>query len=122
MCKLNDRLLSLYKAAYGLVFFATPHHGGENARSGDMVASIAQAILSNLSNNYLEALKSNSYFAEVMRNDFRERQEDFFVRTFFETLPMPHIGIVSCGFNYLLPSLSFRPGSRKRFCGTGTAW
>jgi hypothetical protein len=60
-----------------------------------MIASIAKAILNNPSNNYLEALKSNSYFAEILRNDFMERQEDFYVRTFFETLPMPHIGIVS---------------------------
>lgn len=95
MCKLSDSLLPLYKATYGLVFFATPHRGGKNAHSGDMIASIAKAILGNESNNLLEALKKSSYFAEILQNDFMERQDDFYVRTFFETKPKKHIGIVS---------------------------
>lgn len=77
------------------MFFATPHRGGKNAGAGDKVAKIAKAILGNPPNNFLEALKSNSYFSDILRNDFLERQEDFYVRTFWETLPMPIIGMVS---------------------------
>jgi hypothetical protein len=31
----------------------------------------------------------------MMRNDFMERQEDFNVVTFYETVPMPRIGMAS---------------------------
>ncbi|TVY82002.1 Protein SERAC1 [Lachnellula suecica] len=94
LCRMNDRLLPLYKSTYGLVFFATPHRGGKHAGTGALIASIAKGILGNESNNYISALKSNSYFAEILRNTFMERQEDFNVLTFYETLPVPHVGIV----------------------------
>jgi hypothetical protein len=120
---MNDRLLPLYKSTYGLVFFATPHRGGKNASTGALVASIAKGILGNESNSYLSALKKNSYFADILRDDFMERQEDFNVLTFHETLPVPYVGIVSkirhdCEhFCMLMKSL----GRRERIGRAGTS-
>jgi protein SERAC1 len=82
------------KAVYGLVFFATPHRGGNKALLGDVAASIARLVISSPKNSYLEALKSNSFFAEALRHDFQNRQDDFSIVTFYETRPTK-AGIVS---------------------------
>jgi len=66
----------LGKSVRGLVFFGTPHRGGKNADLGDVAASIAYLVLRTPANSYLEALKSNNFFAEALRHDFRNRQDD----------------------------------------------
>jgi len=84
----------LLKSVYGLVFFATPHRGGNNTELGDIAARIARFVVRTESNSYLEALRSNTFFAEALRYDFRNRQEDFLILTFYETRPTK-AGIVS---------------------------
>lgn len=81
----NRKYGRLLKSLYGLVFFATPHGGGNHAGLGDIVANIARAILHTSKNNYLEALRKNSFFAEALRDDFRNRLDDFQIVTFYET-------------------------------------
>jgi hypothetical protein len=83
----GQKFQPLLRSVYGLVFFGTPHRGGNNAVVGRMVASIARAVLGNPTNSYIEALQQNSFFAEAMSYDFNNRKEDFQVLTFFETLP-----------------------------------
>ena len=77
------------------MFFGTPHHGGNRAGLGEVAASIARGILRNPGNDYLNALKKNSFFATALREDFQLNQEDFDVLTFYETLPMSKVGMVS---------------------------
>lgn len=91
----NDQYAPIRKATYGLVFFGTPHQGGNHAGLGEVAASIGRGILRNPSNDYLNALKQNSFFAVALRRDFQLHQEDFHVLTYYETLPMPRVGIVS---------------------------
>jgi hypothetical protein len=82
-----DTYKSLLEAVHGLVFFGTPHRGGNKAGLGDVAASVARFVLSNPANSYLEALKKNSFFAESLRYDFANRQEEFSVVTFYEEKP-----------------------------------
>ena len=93
--RLNDQYASMRKATHGLVFFGTPHQGGKHAGLGEVAASIARGVLRNPGNDYLNALKKNSFFAAALREDFQQHQEDFNVLTFYETLPMPKVGMVS---------------------------
>ena len=68
--RLNDQYAAMRKATYGLVFFGTPHQGGKHAGLGEAAASIARGVLRNPGNDYLNALKKNSFFAAALREDF----------------------------------------------------
>lgn len=46
----------------------------------------------------MEALKKDSLFAEGIIQDFRHQLENFFVLSFFETLPYKNVGLVSFGY------------------------
>jgi hypothetical protein len=73
LSRINDRFRPLYDVIYGLVFFATSYREGNNTSIGDRIAKITKTILRNSVNNLLKALKSSSYFVEIMRNDFMKR-------------------------------------------------
>ena len=96
--RLSDQYAPIRKATHGLVFFGTPHRGGKHAALGEFAARIARGVLRNPGNDYLNALKDNSFFAAALRDDFQQQQEDFSVLTFYETLPMPGIGMVRTNF------------------------
>lgn len=94
--KLNDFYNPIREATYGIVFFATPHGGGNHAKLGDIAASVAKGILQTPDNTFMEALKKDSMFAEGIIQDFRHQLEDFVVLSFYETLPYKKIGLVCC--------------------------
>lgn len=100
--KLNEIYDPIRVATYGVAFFATPHRGGNHAKLGDVVASVANSMLQVPDNTFIEALKKDSLFAEGIIQDFRHQLEDFFVLSFFETLPYKKLGLVCC----VQPSLS----------------
>jgi hypothetical protein len=83
--KLDDKYASIRKATFGLVFFATPHHGGNFANVGDLAANIARSVLWNPKNTFMDNLKHNSIFSERLRDDFRHQLEDFKILSFYET-------------------------------------
>jgi hypothetical protein len=82
----SDKYELINKATYGIVFFGTPHGGGNYARFGDVVARIAGALRP--SNSFMHALKKSDFYAEQNRDDFLQRAKDFAFLTFFETIPM----------------------------------
>jgi hypothetical protein len=92
--KLDDTYKAIRDAAYGIAFFGTPHQGGNLAKLWDIAASIVRGVLRNPKNTFMEALKKNSLFSDTLVDDFRHQQEDFYVLSFFETLPMGKLGLV----------------------------
>ena len=92
--KLDESYKSLREATYGIAFFGTPHQGGNFAKLGDIAASITRSILRNPSNTFMEALKKDSLFSDVLVGDFRHQLEDYYVLSFVETLPMGKLGLV----------------------------
>ena len=92
--KLDDSYKSIREATYGIVFFGTPHQGGNFAKLGDIAASITRGVLRNPSNSFMEALKKDSMFSDTLVGDFRHQLEDYHVLSFFETLPMGKLGLV----------------------------
>jgi hypothetical protein len=92
--KLNDVYKPIREATYGISFFATPHRGGNHAKLGDIVASVAKGILRPPDNTFMEALTKDSMFAQEIIDDFRHQLENFVVLSFFETLPYKKIGLV----------------------------
>ena len=79
---------------YGILFFGTPHQGGNCASLGGVAASIARLSLRNPTNSFMEALKIDSLFADDLVQDFRQQLEDYNVLSFYETLPFKKLGVV----------------------------
>ena len=65
--------MPIYSATFGIVFFGTPHHGGNKAGLGEIAASIVRTLSRKPSNSFMTALNGNSFFAEEHHNDFLQR-------------------------------------------------
>ncbi|RDW58022.1 hypothetical protein BP6252_13433 [Coleophoma cylindrospora] len=92
--KLDDTYQAIRLATYGIVFFATPHQGGNHANLGDIAAKIAKRCLRNEDNSFMEALKKDSLFGEELIKSFRYQIEDFYVLSFVETRPYRKLGLI----------------------------
>jgi len=92
--KLDESYKSIREATYGIAFFGTPHQGGNHAKLGNIATSILQSVLRNPANTFMEALKKDSLFSDNLAGDFRHQLEDYYVLSFFETLPTGRLGIV----------------------------
>ncbi|KAF8242777.1 hypothetical protein K440DRAFT_656415 [Wilcoxina mikolae CBS 423.85] len=92
--KLDPTYESIRNLTYGIVFFATPHQGGNFASLGSIAATIARVTLMNPKNSFMEALKADSLFADSIINDFRHQLEDFYVLSFYETLSLKKLGLI----------------------------
>jgi hypothetical protein len=92
--KLDDSYKAIRDATYGIAFFGTPHQGGNFATLGDIAASIVRGVLWSPTNTFIKALKKDSLFSDTLIDDFRHQLEDYYVLSFFETLPMRKLGLV----------------------------
>lgn len=102
LAKLNDSYKAIREATHGIAFFGTPHQGGNYAKLGDIVASIARIFLFNPKNTFLEALKKNSLFADNLVDDFRNQLDDYHVLSFYETRPLGIWGLVRTAPRHLI--------------------
>ncbi|KAI0881123.1 uncharacterized protein GGS22DRAFT_192610 [Annulohypoxylon maeteangense] len=92
--KADETYKMIWGSTYGIVFFGTPHKGGNHAGMGDMVAKIARSILGNPNNTFMSSLKKDSQFLDTITDDFRQLLEDFQILSFYETQPLGRLGIV----------------------------
>jgi hypothetical protein len=86
--KAKDIYREIPSATHGLVFFGTPHRGGNGVNLANCVANIMSAITGEMSSTLLSTLKKNSALNDDICDNFRLQQEDYAVVTFFETLPV----------------------------------
>ena len=94
LAKLDDSYRQLRNATHGIIFFGTPHRGGNSARLGDIASTIARGVLRNPQNNLMEALKTDSIFADSLVQSFRHQLEDYRIISFYETRPFKGLGLV----------------------------
>ncbi|KAH7230968.1 hypothetical protein BKA59DRAFT_321505 [Fusarium tricinctum] len=85
---------STVEAACLLVFFATPHQGGNYASLGDIVAKIVRTGMSKPRNDLLDALKENSDQAMQRFEQARHLPERCLVVNFYEGDPYGKIGLI----------------------------
>jgi hypothetical protein len=85
--RLADTYAQIDKATYGIVFFGTPHGGGNNAKVGSLAADIAKFLAHRDDNSFMEALKKNSFYGEQNRDDFLHLAKDFAFLSFYEANP-----------------------------------
>lgn len=92
--QLDNKYSSIRAATYGIAFFATPHQGGNHARLGEIAARIVRLTLHNPKNTFMESLKGDELFSDLLVQNFRHQLESYYVLSFFETRPFKKIGLV----------------------------
>ena len=86
--KINPLYTCIKASTYGLVFFATPHSGGNKAGVADSAARFCSALTGQSTNSLLETLKKASLLNEISKDHFRPQIGDYEVLTFMETHKM----------------------------------
>ena len=86
--KINPLYSCIKASTYGLVFFATPHSGGNGASVADSAAKLCSALTGQAKNSLLETLEKASLLNEISKDHFRPQIGDYEVLTFMETRMM----------------------------------
>ncbi|KAF8541800.1 hypothetical protein BDD12DRAFT_803421 [Trichophaea hybrida] len=83
----HNRLVygTIKDATKGLMFFGTPHRGGNGVSFGKIAARIARCLSGSSSNNILFALEKSSVLTKQADEAFRSQLEDYQIVSFFET-------------------------------------
>ena len=93
--RLDSTYQDIHDATHGIAFFGTPHRGSGFAKFGDVAVSIVRGVLHNPKNTFMDALKRNSIFADIIIDDFRHQIERYQILSFYETEKTKSLGIVS---------------------------
>ena len=80
------------------MFFATPHHGGNFATLGSIAAKIAQKVLRNPDNTFMEALKTDSLYSDEIGEGFNRLLGGFKILSFFESEYYKNVDVVCVDF------------------------
>lgn len=83
--QLNPKYECIYQSTFGLVFFATPHRGGNYANLADFAANIYSSTMGNPKNSLLEQLKKKSVLNDVSLDHFRYQSSRYEIVSYFET-------------------------------------
>ncbi|PVI02224.1 hypothetical protein DM02DRAFT_702368, partial [Periconia macrospinosa] len=81
-------------ATYGIIFFATPHRGGNKATLGMILSDIINISMMKPPSKLIEALRKDSAYLEQLDSEFRHQLEDFFFVNFREQRPLGAAGII----------------------------
>ena len=110
--RLSPRYCCIKASTYGLVFFATPHRGGNKAGVAKFAADICCGLTGHARNPLLKQLQRNSILNEVSTDQFSNQSNDYEVLTYVETkltkLKIRHI--------------SFIPQMTNTVCGPNPIW
>ncbi|KAJ9157629.1 hypothetical protein NKR23_g352 [Pleurostoma richardsiae] len=91
----TDLYKPIYTSTKGVIFFATPHGGGNNVQVGNIAVSIFRTLINSNDNSYMESLKKNSLCSQGNRSDFIQRAKDFQFISVIETRKTKGVTVVS---------------------------
>lgn len=72
------------KATIGLMFFGTPHGGGNRAAAAERVCTIISVFTGEPRNSLLATLRDGSLYNEATTDDFNPQMANYDVVSFFE--------------------------------------
>jgi hypothetical protein len=105
---LNDTYSEILRSTKLLIFFGTPHRGGNHATVGHNVAKLYKTMAGNPPNDLVKSLRQSSDTATKRYEQFRHKLEDFLIISCFETLPYSKVaGLVSASFGSPSRPLTF---------------
>ena len=84
----EDRYGCIKGTTYSLVFFATPHRGGNRVEFAKLTAALCSALTGQPTNSLLKSLEKESLLEELASIQFGKRMNDYDILTFFETVEM----------------------------------
>ena len=79
-----ERYGSIRTSTAGLVFFGTPHNGGNKAAAAKSVANIFSALSGQPRNSLLETLSTGSFINETLTEDFNPQLANFAALSYWE--------------------------------------
>ncbi|KAK6956941.1 hypothetical protein Daesc_002223 [Daldinia eschscholtzii] len=84
----NTKYTPIKFATKGLVFFATPHYGGDGrlVTIGDVAYKIATSLGFQKGGDVLETLKRKSIFSDILHEQWRHQLEQYHIVSFWGTL------------------------------------
>ncbi|KAL8711670.1 MAG: hypothetical protein Q9225_007083 [Loekoesia sp. 1 TL-2023] len=85
----NPLYKCLKASTYGLVFFATPHCGGEKAGVAEAAANVCSAFTGQPKNKLLDSLKANSLINGLSSDLFKHQLDHYDIFSFIERRKMP---------------------------------
>jgi hypothetical protein len=80
----EEKYGQIRKSTVGLMFFGTPHCGGNWATTAGFIASIASICTGEPRNNLLSTLKRRSLYNEATTDDFNKQLSKYDVVSFYE--------------------------------------
>ncbi|KAL6713021.1 hypothetical protein ACLMJK_009417 [Lecanora helva] len=86
--RLSERYRCLKASTHGLVFFATPHAGGNRASVADFASKICSVLTGEPTNSLLDTLKKDSLLNEISSDQFNYQVNDYEILSFYETRKM----------------------------------
>ncbi|KAL8819729.1 MAG: hypothetical protein Q9191_007669, partial [Dirinaria sp. TL-2023a] len=86
LAKQNDRVYaSIRLSTRAIVFFGTPHRGGNGTTFGQTAANVVKFFTGNRSNDLIDTLKSSSKYLAHLTADFAHQYEDYEFLSIVET-------------------------------------
>ena len=84
----HKRTLSLTETSVGLMFFGTPHRGGNGTlvALGSLAAGIATHLGFRDHSDIVSALKDGSTFSDILQESFRHQLESYQIVSFYEKI------------------------------------
>jgi hypothetical protein len=87
-------MMAIKTSTYGIIFFGTPHRGGNGVGVGQVVEKIVKTFTGGGTNNLLQSLKKGGQLSLYDQDSFRPYIEDFKYISIVEGRPMGRIGII----------------------------
>lgn len=84
----NEHLKGIKLSTYGILFFGTPHQGGNDISWGKRLVEVASVFL-HTSNALLNHLEKDSEWLEIQLEQYKSISADIFTIFCFESYPTP---------------------------------
>jgi len=82
----NEHLKAIKLSTYGIIFFGTPHQGGNYVSLGKLLVNVA-SVFRHTSNDLLEHLEKDSEWLEIQLEQYKPISAEIFTIFCFETYP-----------------------------------
>ena len=109
---LNRRFSSIRHSTSAIVFFGTPHRGGNGATFGQFAVNVVRLFTNSVRNDLVNSLQKSSPFLAHLTADFKHIYEDFNYLSILETR-----GILKTPPRMVCRQLYFRDAANSRSVG-----
>lgn len=97
----------IWMSSFGIVFFATPHRGGNGVPLGKIARSIVSKVLQDPNPHLLDVLERHSLYGNEVQQEFRDVLSNYSIISFYETAYWHNIQVVGYPFHCLYEKSSF---------------